>query len=78
MPPKKGGVCDSCGGELHQREDDRPDVDRARLEVNLKETKPLLEYYGADGKLIEVNGDMEVKQVKEKLLAAMCRPQKVS
>ncbi len=46
--------------------------------VNLKETKPLLEYYGADGKLAEVNGDMEVKQVKEKLLAAMCRPQKVS
>jgi len=78
MPPKKGGVCDSCGSELHQREDDRPDVVRTRLEVNLKETKPLLEYYGADGKLTEVNGDMEVKQVKEMLLAAMCRPQKVS
>ncbi len=78
MRPKKGGVCDSCGSELHQREDDRPDVVRIRLEVNLKETKPLLEYYGADGKLTEVNGDMEVKQVKENLLAAMCRPQKVS
>ncbi len=78
MPPKKSGVCDSCGSELHQREDDKPDVVRTRLEVNLKETKPLLGYYGADGKLAEVNGDMEVKQVKEKLLAAMCRPQKVS
>ena len=78
MPPKKSGVCDSCGSELHQREDDKPDVVRTRLEVNLKETKPLLEYYGADGKLAEVNGDMEVKQVKEKLLAAMSRPQKVS
>lgn len=78
MPPKKSGVCDSCGSELHQREDDRPDVVRTRLEVNLKETKPLLEYYGADGKLAEVNGDMEVKRVKEKLLAAMSRPQKVS
>jgi adenylate kinase len=78
MPPKKSGVCDSCGGELHQREDDRPDVVRTRLEINLKETKPLLEYYGADGKLTEVNGDMEVKKVKEKLLAAMSRPQKVS
>ena len=77
MPPKKSGVCDSCGSELHQREDDRPEVVRTRLEVNLKETKPLLEYYGADGKLTEVNGDMEVKQVKEKLLAAMNRPQKV-
>ncbi len=78
MPPKKSGVCDSCGSELRQREDDRPDVVRTRLEVNLKETKPLLEYYGADGKLAEVNGDVEVKQVKEKLLAAMSRPQKVS
>lgn len=58
MAPKKSGVCDSCGSELHQREDDRPDVVRTRLEVNLKETKPLLEYYGADGKLTEVNGDM--------------------
>lgn len=77
MPPKKSGVCDSCGSELHQREDDRPDVVRTRLEVNLKETKPLLEYYGADGKLTEVNGDMEVKQVQGKLLAAMSRPQKV-
>lgn len=78
MPPKKSGVCDSCGGELHQRDDDRPDVVRTRLEVNLKETKPLLEYYGADGKLAEVNGDVEVKQVQEKLLAAMSRTQRVS
>ena len=78
MPPKKSGVCDSCGSELHQREDDRQDVVRTRLEVNLKETNPLLEYYGADGKLTEVNGEVEVKQVKEKLLAAMSRPQKVS
>ncbi len=78
MPPKKSGVCDSCGGELRQRQDDGPDVVRTRLEVNLKETKPLLEYYGAGGKLAEVNGEMEVKKVKEKLLAAMSRPQKVS
>ena len=78
MPPKKSGVCDSCGGELHQRDDDRPDVVRTRLEVNLKETEPLLEYYGADGKLAEVNGDVEVKQVQEKLLAAMSRTQRVS
>ncbi len=78
MPPKKSGACDSCGSELRQRQDDGPDVVRTRLEVNLKETKPLLEYYEAGGKLAEVNGDMEVKKVKEKLLAAMSRPQKVS
>ena len=78
MPPKRSGVCDSCGSELHQREDDRPDVVRTRLEVNLKETKPLLEFYKADGKLTEVDGDMEVERVKEELLAAISPPQKVS
>ncbi len=78
MPPKKSGVCDSCHSALQQREDDRPDVVRTRLEVNLKETKPLLEFYKADGKLTEVDGDMEVERVKEELLAAISRPQKVS
>jgi adenylate kinase len=78
MPPKKSGVCDSCHSELQQREDDRPDVVRTRLEVNLKETKPLLEFYQADGKLTEVDGDMEVERVKEELLTAISRPQKVS
>lgn len=77
MAPKKSGVCDRCGGELFQREDDRPDVVRTRIEVNLRETEPLLEYYSADGKLAEVDGETGVEQVKERLLAAMGRPQKV-
>ena len=77
MPPKQSGVCDRCGGELYQRKDDRPDVVRTRIEVNLKEMEPLLEYYRTDGKLAEVDGELDVDQVKENLLAAMDRPQKV-
>ena len=77
MPPKQQGVCDRCGGQLYQREDDRPDVVRTRLEVNLKQVEPLLEHYRRDGKLVEVDGGLEVDQVKGRLLAAMGRPQEV-
>jgi len=77
MPPKQCGACDRCGSALYQREDDRPDVVRTRLEVNLKELEPLLAYYRKDGKLIEVDGELEVERVKEKLLAAVGRPQEV-
>ncbi len=74
MPPKRQGVCDRCGGELYQREDDRPDVVRTRLDVNLKQTEPLLEYYWRDGKLVEVDGGGEVDEVKGRVLEAMGRP----
>ena len=77
MPPKQNGVCDRCGSALYQREDDRPDVVRTRLEVNRKELEPLLECYRKDGKLIEVDGEQEMERVREKLLAAVGRPQEV-
>jgi adenylate kinase len=74
MPPKRQGVCDRCGDELYQREDDRPDVVRTRLDVNLKQTEPLLEHYRRDGKLVEVDGGGEVNEVKGRVLEAMGRP----
>lgn len=78
MPPKEEGLCDRCGGQLYQREDDRPDVVRTRLEVNVKQVEPLLEYYGRDGKLVEVDGGLGVDRVKGRLLAAIGRSQEVS
>jgi adenylate kinase len=77
MPPKQQGVCDRCGGQLYQREDDRPDVVRTRLDVNLKQMEPLLEHYRREGKLAEVDGGLAADQVKGRLLAAMGRPQEV-
>ena len=77
MPPKAAGVCDRCGGELYQREDDKPDVVRRRLDVNMKETEPLLDYYRQAGKLVEVDGELPVEEVRDRLLAAMARPQEV-
>jgi len=45
LKPKKPGVCDNCGGELFQREDDKSDVIRERLKVYEAQTQPLIEYY---------------------------------
>jgi adenylate kinase len=77
MPPKARGVCDNCGGELYQREDDNPDVVRTRIDVNLKETEPLLDYYRRAGKLVEVDGERDVEQVTRQLLAALGRAESV-
>lgn len=73
MPPKESGVCDRCGSDLYQRKDDRPDVVRTRIEVNLKEMEPLLGYYRKDKKLAELEGESDVERVKEELLAAIGR-----
>lgn len=45
LKPKKPGVCDKCGGNLFQREDDRPEVIKERLKVYEAQTQPLIEYY---------------------------------
>jgi len=45
LKPKTEGFCDKCGGELYQREDDKPEVIRDRIRVHEKQTQPLLEYY---------------------------------
>lgn len=70
-PPKVAGVCDNCGAELHQREDDKLDVVRTRLEVNLKNLTPMLEYYREQGKLREVDGEGDVEAVARDLAAAI-------
>jgi adenylate kinase len=53
-PPRAAGVCDACGGELVQREDDRPDSIRVRMAAYEESTRPLAEYYAQDGKLVTV------------------------
>lgn len=56
IPPKKEGVCDTCGGALMIREDDKPETVISRLEVYHKQTEPLKEFYSERGKLVLVNG----------------------
>jgi adenylate kinase len=74
QPPRQAGRCDQCGGELYQREDDKPETARRRLEVYSQQTAPLIDYYRARGKLVEVDGDKPVEEVAEGLLAAVGGP----
>jgi adenylate kinase len=74
QPPRQAGRCDQCGGELYQREDDKPETARRRLEVYSQQTAPLIDYYRARGKLVEIDGDKPVEEVAEGLLAAVGDP----
>jgi adenylate kinase len=73
-PPRVAGVCDRCGGELYQREDDTLETARRRLEVYEQATRPVLDYYRAAGMLVEVPGDRSVGEVTEALRAAILTP----
>jgi adenylate kinase len=67
--PKVEGVCDVCGGELYQRDDDSPDTVRFRLYTYYKETSPLIGYYYAKNLLVEVNGEQGIAEVQAELRA---------
>jgi adenylate kinase len=54
--PKKDGVCDKCGGELMQRDDDKEETIKKRLEVYNAQTAPLIDYYGKKNILKSVDG----------------------
>ncbi len=71
QPPREAGRCDQCGGELYQREDDKPETARRRLEVYAEQTVPLIDYYRERGKLLEIDGNKSVGEVAENLLAAV-------
>jgi adenylate kinase len=68
-PPNTHGVCDLCGGGLHQRDDDHESVIAARLEVYARDTAPLLDYYRDRGLLAEVDGRGKHDDVLAALLA---------
>lgn len=62
-PPKKDGVCDRCGGELYQRDDDNEATVKNRLQVNVEQSKPLLDFYETKGYLRNINGQQEIDKV---------------
>jgi adenylate kinase len=67
-PPKKPGVCDTCGGELYQREDDAEETVRERLKVYSGATQPLLDYYGRLGILAKVDGVGRPEEIEKRIL----------
>lgn len=67
-PPAKAGVCDACGGELIQRDDDQEETIRNRMSVYLEQTLPLVEYYQAAGLLSQVDGMLPIEDVRAAVL----------
>lgn len=70
-PPRAAGVCDVCGGELVQRDDDKPDTVLRRLEVYRQSTQPLIGFYGKRGFLIEIDATGPPREVRERAIEAL-------
>jgi adenylate kinase len=64
-------VCPQCGGEVYQRDDDKPDPVRRRLEVYQQQTKPLIDYYRKTNRLVPINGMDEIGYVHKLVLDAL-------
>jgi adenylate kinase len=73
-PPKVAGVCDRCGGELYQRDDDGEATVRNRLGVYERQTSPLLDYYRQRGLLRTVSGEGPVEKIRQSLRDAVGGP----
>ncbi|MFG3252169.1 adenylate kinase [Streptomyces sp. NPDC048172] len=72
-PPKKEGVCDACGGELYQRDDDREETVRKRLAVYHSETEPIIDHYKSQGLVTTISALGEVGEVTERAMRALGR-----
>ena len=70
-PPATPGVCDDCGGELFQRDDDKEDVIRHRLDVYKEQTAPLINFYADEGVLIGIDAAGPVEEVTGRALGAL-------
>lgn len=66
--PPADNKCDQCGGEVYQRSDDKPETVLHRMEVYEQQTQPLKDYYGLQGKLLQVDGNLNVEKVQSEIL----------
>ena len=67
-PTKVDGICDIDGGKLYQREDDNPETVSNRLSVNVKQSKPILEYYNNKGVLKNIDGSKDIDEVTKDVI----------
>lgn len=70
-PPRVDKVCDVCGGEVYQRDDDKPEVQARRIDVYLEQTAPLIEYYRARRMITLIDGTQPIDQVTAAVTAAI-------
>jgi adenylate kinase len=72
-PPKKSGICDVCGGELYQRDDDQEATIRNRLSVYQRETSGLKDFYRKQGKFFELDGSIGKDRLHEGVMALVSK-----
>jgi len=72
-PPAEEGVCDTCGGELYQRDDDKEEVIRTRLATYAEETEPLEQFYGDRGLLRDVEAVGDIDDVTDRALTVLAK-----
>jgi adenylate kinase len=72
-PPAVAGICDDCGRELFQRDDDREETIRHRLEVYQEQTSPLVSFYADEGTLLGLDATGPVDEITERALRALHR-----
>ena len=70
-PPKQEGICDTCGGELYQRDDDKEETMKQRLFVYENSTAPLIDYYKASGVLYDIDGDKSMDEVHDEIVSVL-------
>jgi adenylate kinase len=72
-PPARGQLCDDCGGELFQRDDDREQTIRHRLDVYQLQTQPLIAFYADEGTLLGIDATGPVEEITDRALGALRR-----
>ena len=70
-PPKKEGVCDKCGGALFQRDDDKEETIKKRLDVYTKQTAPLIDYYSKKNIMKTIMGTGSINDIFNKVVAVL-------
>jgi len=70
-PPKVAGICDHCGGKLYQREDDRPESIRVRMEAYERSTAPLADFYRGRKLLLSISAEGSPEEIFQRTLAAL-------
>lgn len=67
-PPKNDALCDDCSGDVFQREDDKVDTVKKRIDVYKNQTSPLSEYYKNNNRLVQINGEREVNIIQKDII----------
>jgi len=79
-PPKKEGICDDCGseGKIIIREDDKTEAIKKRLRIYREETEPMVKEYEKEGRVIRINGEPPIEEVREEVMKRLVRGKKMA